>query len=156
MSESLSLPLEVDEPTIYTYVRTQSAYHLRTMRIYNRLISTPFPSAEELILLDDELIEGWLRDLPCYFRNDDVSLDPMYPLAHCISRLRFRNLRVIMYRPFLIRWALDLEASQQGRLSNAENIATNRCFEAAKESINLIVAFWASCTHTRLAAWYVL
>lgn len=126
------------------------------MRIYNRLISTPFPPAEELVSLDDELIKGWLRSLPQYFRDDDFLLGPEYSLTHSISRWRFRNLRIIMYRPFLIRWALSLGTSQQQDFSSAENLATNRCFEAAKESITLIMDFWASCTHTRLAAWYVL
>ena len=127
------------------------------MRIYNRLISKPFPSAEELIALDDEFIGGWLHALPPYFRDDDfLVLNPDYALGHSISKWRFRNTRIIMYRPFLIRWALNSNQLHQDIFSGAEHMATSRCLNAAKESINSISLFWQSHTHTRLAAWYVL
>ncbi|KIX96275.1 uncharacterized protein Z520_08053 [Fonsecaea multimorphosa CBS 102226] len=160
--DSTSYPPEVNEPTIYTYVRTQSSYHLHTIRIYNRLISNPIPSAAELLSLDDELIEGWLSSLPPYFGDDNLPLPNQYLLGHAISRWRFRIMRIIMYRPFLIRWAQDgLDSATSAPISPAENapaetIATNRCFKAAEECILAIFEFWSSATHTRLAAWYVL
>lgn len=127
------------------------------MPIYNRLISKPFPSAEELMALDDELIGGWLHGLPPYFRDDDfLVLNPDYALGHSISKWRFRNTRIIMYRPFLIRWALLPNQSPQDAFSGAEHVATNRCLNAAKEGINCIRLFWQSHSHTGLAAWYVL
>jgi len=158
---STSLPPEADETTIYTYIRTQSLYHLRTMRIYNRLISSPVPSAAELISLDDELVEGWRNSLPSYFRDDDLPLPTEYLLGHSISRWRYRLLRVIMYRPFLIRWAQNGFVSSKSpgspsQTSTAEQIATSRCFRAADECIQALLHFWTSGTHTRLAAWYVL
>ncbi|EXJ69541.1 uncharacterized protein A1O5_07577 [Cladophialophora psammophila CBS 110553] len=160
--DSPSYPSEVNETTIYTYVRTQSSYHLHTIRIYNRLISNPIPSAAELISLDDELIEGWLSSLPPYYRDDDLPLPNQYLLGHAISRWRFRIMRIIMYRPFLIRWAQDsLDVATATPISpsqgaSAETIATKRCFKAAEECISAIFQFWSSGTHTRLAAWYVL
>jgi transcriptional regulatory protein GAL4 len=127
------------------------------MRIYNRLISKPFPSGEELMALDDELIGGWLGDLPPYFRDDDfLVLNPDYALGHSIGKWRFRNTRIIMYRPFLIRWALQPNSSHQDDFSGVEHLATNQCLNAAKESINSIRLFWQSHNQTRLAAWYVL
>ncbi|EXJ54663.1 hypothetical protein A1O7_10004 [Cladophialophora yegresii CBS 114405] len=157
-----SLPAEVNEATIYTYVRTQSSYHLHTIRIYNRLISNPIPCAAELIALDDEFIDGWLKSLPPYFRDDNLPLPHEYLLGHAISRWRFRIMRIIMYRPFLIRWAQDrLDATVTSPMSpsqaqSAESIATKRCLKAAEECISVIFDFWSSATHTRLAAWYVL
>lgn len=130
------------------------------MKIYNRLISSPYPAVEELIYLDDTHICDWVQSLPSYYRDDDsVAMDPAYSQGHAIVRWRFRNLRIIMYRPFLIRWAIYLgsPASQQFEsFSAAETVAIDRCFKAAKESISSIVAYWTSCTHTRLAAWYIL
>jgi mannosyl-oligosaccharide alpha-1,2-mannosidase len=147
------------------------------MRIYNRLISSPLPSAAELVALDDELIEqGWLASLPPSFRDDTLpSLPAQYLLGHSISRWRFRLQRIIMYRPFLIKWAQDgLAPSSTGPSSSsfswpsasppppsssemtAETIATTRCFKAAQECIACIFQFWSTATHTRLAAWYVL
>ncbi|KAH6703190.1 transcriptional regulatory protein GAL4 [Leptodontidium sp. MPI-SDFR-AT-0119] len=162
---STSLPPEANETTIYSYIRTQSSYHLRTMRIYNRLISSPLPSATDLLSLDDELIEGWRSSLPHYFRDNDLPLSNEYLLGHSISRWRFRLLRIIMYRPFLIRWAqndygLSTPSSpstqEYPQFSTAENTATMRCFQAAEECISALFCFWTSGTHTRLAAWYVL
>ncbi|PVH76817.1 hypothetical protein DL98DRAFT_561785 [Cadophora sp. DSE1049] len=163
---STSLPPEVNETTLYSYIRTQSSYHLCTMRIYNRLISSPFPSAKELLSLDDELIEGWRSNLPHYFCDDDLPLSNEYLLGHSISRWRFRLLRIIMYRPFLIRWAQNdyglstpsssTSTQEYPQFSSAENTATMRCFQAAGECISALFCFWTSATHTRLAAWYVL
>lgn len=159
--DATTLPSEVNEATIYTYVRTQSSYHLRTIRIYNRLISTPVPSAAELIALDDELMEGWLESLPPYFCDDNLPLPNEFLLGHSISRWRFRIMRIIMYRPFLIRWAQDgfgagKSPASPSQASSAEYEATKRCFKAAEECISVIFQFWSSATHTRLAAWYVL
>ncbi|KIX05349.1 uncharacterized protein Z518_06221 [Rhinocladiella mackenziei CBS 650.93] len=158
---STSFPAEVNETTIYTYIRTQSQYHLRTMRIYNRLISNPVPSAAELISLDDELIEGWLKSLPPYFGDDDLPRSREFLLGHSIGRWRFRLMRIVMYRPFLIQWAQNgfgagKSPASPSQASTAETIATNRCFKAAEECISVIFRFWSSGTHTRLAAWYVL
>lgn len=130
------------------------------MKIYNRLISSPYPTVEELIYLDDTLISGWVKSLPHYYRDDDsVMMDPAYSQGHAIVRWRLRNLRIIMFRPFLIRWSIKLSLDESQRFetfSPAETLAIDRCFKAAKESINSIVAYWRSCTHTRLAAWYIL
>ncbi|KAL2397937.1 hypothetical protein ABEF93_006404 [Exophiala dermatitidis] len=163
---STTVPPEVNEATIYTYIRTQSSYHLRTIPIYNRLISNPVPSAGELISLDDELVQGWLTGLPAYYSDQDLPLPQGFLLGHAIGRWRFRLLRIIMYRPFLIRWAqngligsvksLGTSSSGPGSAPPAESVATMRCFQAAEECISCIYQFWAAGTHTRLAAWYVL
>ncbi|KAI1613135.1 transcriptional regulatory protein GAL4 [Exophiala viscosa] len=151
---SPSFPPELHEVTVYTYLRTQSLYHLRTMRIYNRLISSPLPSAAEVISLDDEHIEGWRKSLPPYWNDRDLPLE--YLLGHYISRLRFRLLRIIMYRPFLIRWAQNGFSSIRTEDSATERIAITRCFAAATESISCVYYFWSTGRHTRLAAWYTL
>lgn len=154
---STNVPQEANEATLYTYVRTQSLYHLRTMRIYNRLISNPVPSAAELISLDDELIAGWLGSLPAYYCDGDLPLPQELLLGHAIGRWRYRLLRIIMYRPFLIRWAQDGSGAVKSLSSSTpESIATMRCFTAAEECISCIYQFWSVGIHTRLAAWYVL
>ncbi|GAB7355262.1 hypothetical protein MBLNU459_g5809t1 [Dothideomycetes sp. NU459] len=152
--ESANTPREVEQATIYTYIRVQSSYHLQTMGIYNRLISSQSPSAQELVSLDDDIIHNWLRQVPYFFR-DDISqvLDPRFALGHGINMWRFRNMRIIMYRPFLVRWALG---GQKEVLPWQDQMATDRCLQAAKESIALIKSFWAAQSHHRLAAFYVL
>lgn len=150
------MPPSVNEMTIYTYVRIQASYHLRTMKIYNRLITRPSPSVEELISLDEEAIGAWLRELPPYFEDNDVLIsNSELALAHAISRWRYRNLRTLMYRPFVIQWAENPESAETG-FNPSEQLARDRCFLAAKETITSIDLYWKQNSHTRLAAWYVL
>lgn len=159
VAASTDLPPEINEATVYTYITTQSSYHLRTMRIYDRLISTPIPSADELTSLDDDCIEGWRKSLPSYYCDEDLPMSNETLLGHSIGRWRYRVMRVLMYRPFLLRWAQNgfpsLEATGT-KFSDAENEATKRCLKAAEECIACLFRFWTTATHTRLAAWYVL
>ena len=163
-ADSTSLPAEISEATYYSYINTQSSYHLRTMRIYDRLISGPVPTADELIHLDDDCIEGWRKSLPAYYCDEDLHMKPENFLGHSMGRWRYRVMRVVMYRPFLLRWAqngfpsLDKSSATgvPSMFSEAENLATKRCLSAAEECISVLFRFWTTATHTRLAAWYVL
>lgn len=129
---------------------------MKTMKIYNRLIASPSPSVDELISLDEEAIGAWLRELPPYFGDGDLLvLNSDFALAHAISRWRYRNLRTLMYRPFVIQWAENPDSAET-RFSPSEQLARDRCFLAAKESITSIDLYWKQNFHTRLAAWYVL
>lgn len=147
-------PAEADEATVSTYIREQSSYHLHTMTIYNRLISNPPPRADQLISLDESVTCVWLNKVPHYFNDDaGVTIDPRYALVHGINTWRFRNLRIICYRPFLVRWALQAETEV---LSWDEQSAADRCLQAAQESITHIQNFWNTKYQTRLTAFYVL
>ncbi|KAF4968338.1 hypothetical protein FSARC_4284 [Fusarium sarcochroum] len=153
--DSDSYPPEVDGITTYTYLRVQSAYHLNTMTIYNRLITSPFPSATDLITLDDVCIGSWLAQVPYYYHAFPPS-DSEFALGIGISEWRYRNLRIVMYRPFLVRWAQPSSQNTQHTLTSSENLAVFRCLDAAKESITSIQAYWTSRSHSRLAAFYIL
>ncbi|KAF4126771.1 Fungal trans [Geosmithia morbida] len=164
VSDSEDYPPEVDELTLYTYVRVQSAYHLITMNVYNRLITGTFPAAAELVSLDDQYIGSWLSQVPHYYQ---VFPPPgsAYSLGVGISQWRYRNLRIVMYRPFLVRWALSNaaaaataqpSAAASSSSSSTESLAVFRCLDAAKESIASIEEYWNTRSHSRLAAWYVL
>ncbi|KAM0419174.1 hypothetical protein ACHAPD_002726 [Fusarium lateritium] len=153
--DSTHCPPEVDGITMYTYIRVQSAYHLSTMTVYNRLITSPFPSATELITLDDVCIGSWLAQVPYYYRTVPPP-DSEYGLGMGISEWRYRNLRIVMYRPFLVRWARSSAQNTQQNLTSSENLAVFRCLDAAKESVMHIQSYWTSRTHSRLAAFYIL
>jgi hypothetical protein len=140
---------------MYTYIRVQSAYHLSTMTVYNRLITSPFPSATELITLDDVCIGSWLAQVPYYYRTVPPP-DSEYALGMGISEWRYRNLRIVMYRPFLVRWASSSAQNAQQNLTSSENLAVFRCLDAAKESVMHIQGYWTSRSHSRLAAFYIL
>lgn len=120
------------------------------------MISKPFATAEELSNLEVEVLEPWLAKLPIWFREDST-VQPAYSLAHAIMQWRYRNFRIIMYRPFVIRMAL---ASRNDRTMNsaaaADVQAYTRCLEDADITIKSISKYWAANEHTRLSAWYAL
>ncbi|OBT66781.1 hypothetical protein VE03_04002 [Pseudogymnoascus sp. 23342-1-I1] len=153
--DSAPYPPEVDGLTLYTYLRIQSLYHLRTMGIYNRLITGSFPTATELITLDDENIGAWLAEWPRYYSAFPPA-GSKYALGVGITQWRYRNLRIVMYRPFLVRWALSSLPYDRQASSSPESLAVFRCLDAAKETILSVEEYWASRSHFRLAAWYVL
>lgn len=155
MSDSAPYPEDHDGITRYTYLRVQSSYHAKTMGIYNRLITPPFPSAAELVALDDENIGSWLAQIPPYY-TAFPSAESLYALGIGITKWRFRNLRVVMYRPFLVRWVLNSAPFDQQSSSSTESLVVFRCLDAAKETIVSVEEYWTSRSHFRLAAWYVL
>lgn len=119
---SKTYPPETDGLTPYTAVRVQSRFHHATTHIYTRVISRPFPSADEMLKLDEELLQPWRRAIPPAFADDAV-VPARYVLAHAIMRWRYRNLRIIMYRPFVIRKALrERELTLQGVASSGNGL----------------------------------
>ncbi|CZR66656.1 uncharacterized protein PAC_16557 [Phialocephala subalpina] len=152
-ASSKSYPPEIAEITPYTAVRTQANFHRITNRIYTRVISKPLSTAKELLDLDDTLIGDWLYKLPPYF-NEQSSIPPKYGFAHAVMRWRYRNLRIIMYRPFVIRKALYRASQQDDSIESSKTY--ERCLEEARSSIVAISEFWKTNEHTRVAAWYAL
>ncbi|KAK2595979.1 hypothetical protein N8I77_013491 [Diaporthe amygdali] len=156
-ANSKSYPKERETITPYTSVGLQAKFHVATNRIYSRVISKPFATAEELRNLENDLLAPWLAKLPEWFREDSV-VEPRYALAHAVMQWRYRNFRIIMYRPFVIRMALA--TSRNGRMINnapaAEIHAYNQCLADADITIKSISKYWATNEHNRLAAWYAL
>ena len=137
--------------TFYTAVATQARFHMATYECYDRVISKPFPTAEKLLRLDAEGIEPWQAAVPGYF-SDQASIPPRYALAQAIMLWRMQNLRIIMYRPFVIRRALRRREDPDAGAARAYE----RCLEEAKTTIEMIAEFWDSRDHDRLAGWYGL
>jgi transcriptional regulatory protein GAL4 len=71
---------------------------------------------------------------------------------------RYRNLRIIMFRPFVIRKALQARMRQGTipQLESATDIAIDRCLAEAKASIISIDKFWSTGNRTCMASWYAL
>lgn len=151
---STTYPEESNEITPYTAVRTQAAFHMATNRIYARVISKPFPTAKELLHLDDTLIGNWLGNLSLYF-TEHAFIPPKYSFAHAVMMWRYRNLRIIMYRPFVIRKALY---ARNGRTDESPESfqAWERCLDEARCTIASIREFWEGGERNRLTAWYAL
>ncbi|GAB1197998.1 hypothetical protein APSETT444_007304 [Aspergillus pseudonomiae] len=150
-------PTPVAETTVYTHLRAQAMFHLKTNLIYTKITSTSFPSAAELIELDDRLIGDWLASLPPFF-NEAAIQPPKFALCHSILRWRYRNLRILMYRPFLVgKWMLNSDNGPDSLREKDDThveLAIQRCFDAARESVELISSFWAQHQKTTMACWY--
>ncbi|KAL5042955.1 hypothetical protein BDW71DRAFT_200139 [Aspergillus fruticulosus] len=159
-SATRHFPPAAPETTIYSHLRAQSQFHLATSAVYSKIISHPLPSAAELLHLDDAFIGGWLAGLPPYFAEAAVQ-PPKFALAHAIIRWRYRNFRILMYRPFLVGrvMARSRAAGTQGQEVGTDiDLAIERCLAAAAEAVELICTFWLTQTHQRsmMACWYGL
>lgn len=149
-------PAECEYPTTYSAVRSQVSFHLATNSIYARVISTPFPSPKEVLDLDAKNIVPWLKSLPSWY-NETAVVPPQYSLGHAIMMWRYKNLRLIMYRPFVIRYSLKSRADASSFIMpGEEQEAYKRCLDEASTSIAMIESFWVAQPHTELCAWYAL
>ena len=153
---SRTLPAEADHVTTFSSVIMQSKFHMLTNDIYTRVISMPFPSATELVRLDDTLIEKWKSSVPHWYRQD-ATMPPRFATAHAIMWWRLSNFKIIMYRPYVMFRVLQAR-SQDGNsvVPAAVQEAYHRCLREAEGSIVAISEFWASSPPTRMSAWYAL
>ena len=154
---SRALPSEAEHITTFSSVIMQSKFHMLTNDIYTRVISMPFPSATELVRLDDTLIGKWESCVPFWYRQD-APIPLQFATGHAIMWWRLNNFRIIMYRPYVMRHVLQARAQDDANDSvpPAVQEAYQRCLHEAKASISAISKFWASTPPTRLSAWYAL
>lgn len=152
---STSLPPPRSGLTTHSAVAAQSRFHLMTNEIYAKVISLPFPAAQELLQLDEERISAW----HAIWAIEAAQVEPRFLLSRCIMDWRYRNLRVIMFRPFVIRKVLQARMSCQNgaqSLDAATEAAVTRCLHEAKGSIASINSFWATGRRNCMASWYAL
>lgn len=141
-----------DSPTIYSSVRLQALFHLLTNSIYERIISDPAPTAAQLLAWDQQYLERWKGMVPQYFAEGADVGEP-FVLAHAVLGWRYRNLRIIMYRPFLLR--RDWDQQDQGQASS--QTAGDLCLQECSATIHSMDRFWArKPSHNRMDAWYSL
>ncbi|ETS83539.1 hypothetical protein PFICI_05415 [Pestalotiopsis fici W106-1] len=153
-ANSKTYPAENTGVTPYTAVSVQARFHVSTNEIYSRVISKPLPTAEELLWLDKEFLEPWQSSLPPYF-DETSTVPPKYAFAHAVMKWRRRNFRIIMYRPFVIRRALNVRGVLSEE-SEADSIAFHRCLEEAESTISMISEYCSHNSHNNLTAWYAL
>ena len=153
-----TLPPEVNEPTLYTGMIAQAKFHILTNSVYQRLISGPNPTPEETLNLQKPMDE-WYDGLPDYIKQPNLrTISDNFALVR--SRLLWRdwNLRILIYRPILLRWAsrrwTPNTPTEPEDPSEAECRAL--CFRSARLTISSITDFVNNHPCTRLGAWYML
>ncbi|PGG99320.1 transcriptional regulatory protein GAL4 [Blastomyces parvus] len=174
-----SVPVECDQPTIYSSLIAQAKFHLTTNELYHCLLSNHNLSAEETLKLQIP-IDEFLCSLPPYFEPDESHTDdcsssnensnlqlPCW-FIFAKKRLSWRrwNFQIILYRPILLRWATQrwkqMRQSQfspspdSNQAQAAEEECRMRCLQAARATIESIACFMVLNPYTRIAGWYML
>ena len=108
--------------------------------IYARMAAKPYPSAEDLIVLDDTIITPWLASVPpCFAASAEIP--PKHRLSHSVLQWKYRHFKTLMYRHFVVKGML--QSQQAGDVGSAQNIlAQERCLHEAQASIAAIEDLW--------------
>lgn len=160
-STTTTLPQESSGPTLYSGIIAQAKFHLLTNSVYQRLISSPSLTPEETLALQKPM-EEWYNNLPDYLKQQPVMTVSPEPesLALVRRRLMWRdwNLRTLIYRPILLRWAARRWTPTP--LSEHEDPLESECrmlcLRNARLSIASISEYMDNYICTRLGAWYML
>ncbi|KAF3985373.1 hypothetical protein FT663_01868 [Candidozyma haemuli var. vulneris] len=148
-----TIPRQEREPTNYTSVRLQALFHMFTNSIYERIISDPFPSAHTLLRWDYEFIERWKSMIPDSFQ-EEVNVAAKFKLAHAVLYWRSRNLRIIMYRTFMLK---RLFSDKEEPVDEYETRAGEICLQECSATIESMDTFWSEkAQYNRMDAWYSL
>ncbi|KAI9370734.1 fungal-specific transcription factor domain-containing protein [Aspergillus egyptiacus] len=153
-----ALPPDVNEPTLYSGMIAQAKFHMLTNSVYQRLISSPSPTPEETLSLEKPM-EEWYNGLPDYIKQPELSsVSDNFALVR--NRLLWRdwNLRILIYRPILLRWASRRWTPNTSTEPEDPFEADCRmlCLRNARLTISSIADFVNNHLVTRLGAWYIL
>ncbi|KAL4892926.1 fungal-specific transcription factor domain-containing protein [Aspergillus ambiguus] len=156
-----TLPPEVNGPTLYSGMIAQAKFHLLTNSVYQRLISTPSLTPEETLSLQKPM-EEWYNNLPDYFKTPPPTTSQADPFTLVRNRLMWRdwNLRVLLYRPILLRWASRRWTPTTGTSADLEDPleaeCRRLCLRNARLTLSSITDFVNHHICTRIGAWYML
>lgn len=154
-----ALPVEVDAPTQYSGMIAQSRFHISVKGLYNRLVTQPEPSAQELLELETS-IDLWEESVPPYFQNSNPSVqaDSNFLLSRFKLQWRTMNVRIVLFRPIILRWAAKPWKSDPGSCFETpeELECRRRCLGNARATINSISDYMANNISSRLGTWYML
>lgn len=138
----------------------QAKFHLLTNSVYQRLISTPSLTPEETLSLQKPM-EEWYSNLPDYFKTPPTTSESD-PFALVRNRLMWRdwNLRILLYRPILLRWASRRWTPTTGSSIDQEDPleadCRRLCLRNARLTLSSITDFVNHHICTRIGAWYML
>jgi len=155
-----TFPVDIESTTLYTHVRCQALFHLATNCIYTRMISSPYPTADQMLELNDKHLANYESEIPLWYRNVDEQ-PTQFRLSCAIMRWRCHNFRILMLRAFLMRQLFlrtqlaDYQDPWPLGTPNEEH-AVQRCLKASSDSIESICNFWYQGKQNVLSCWYAL
>ena len=157
----------MDVQTSYTSLKYQTTFHRATNPIYHRLISTPSPSAPELLALQKS-IDTWEESIPAYLKPGIMKqqLYDSFVLARYRLSWRASNFRIISFRPTVLRWVAsrwtDLNFGSQEDTDTDEEKCRSMCLRSARDTIASISEYYYEyitvngTVPPRLSSWYML
>lgn len=158
-AQTVLLPAELPQTTMYTPLICQSHFHLTTNALHHRLISSPGPTPQELLVLN-QTIDIWDQSIPSYFSisNPDLKSDETSLFARYRLSWRSWNLKILLSRPVVLQWALRLRNPGQiaGHEASEESECRKICTQSASATINSISDFMSKGIVSRLSTWYML
>ncbi|KAN0065889.1 hypothetical protein ACQY0O_001020 [Thecaphora frezii] len=158
--EDKELPEEKEGPTTCSTLISHSKFTSDiSLPIQARLVRAPNPAIEEIRAFD-LTIQDYVDRLPDYMQASGLEKSPG-GFNHAATRLRWRcnNLRMVMFRPFLLSAALSASvARRRGAVRPALRPAVKQaialCRQLAKENVESIAQYWDSHEHNQAASWH--
>ncbi|EPQ31054.1 uncharacterized protein PFL1_01243 [Pseudozyma flocculosa PF-1] len=158
--DGAELPDETDGPSRCSTLICHSRFAADiSLPIQDRLMRAPTPAIEEIRAFD-LTIQDYVDKLPEYMQGSELDRAPGW-FTHAATRLRWRcnNLRMIMFRPFLLSAALAASvARQRGAVRPAQRPAVKQaialCRQLAKDNVESIAQYWDSHDHNQAASWH--
>jgi len=150
------VPLEVEQPTIYSSLKAQSELHLAANSMSNRLLCTPSISASEALVFNKRLT-GWAATVPAYLRLDHPKAASFGWYLFARSKLwwRYSNMQIILFRPIILQAAMEQIQGKNSFPSEYQE-CKRLCLEAAHQTTVTIQEYTEQNSLDRLAAWYTL
>ncbi|KAF1846974.1 uncharacterized protein K460DRAFT_279594 [Cucurbitaria berberidis CBS 394.84] len=152
---TVELPPESGEPTLYSSLKAQSQFHMCTNHISNRLLAEPGLSAEAALGLNASM-DAWTNTLPLYLQPLPQPSCQLRWYLFARSRIwwRFWNLKIIVFRHILLRRAI----SERGQIPDQATQASQEdckviCLEAAHSTV-ISIHQYSMQGLTRLEGWY--
>ena len=104
--------------------------------------------------MDAQYTWGWLEQLPAHIKESSCTIPEKYAFAQAVTLWRLYNLRIIIFRPFI----LGQSTGNNNKLASTESgqLAQERCLAAARETIKSVSLYWNLHARTRLACWHAL
>ncbi|CAN6611904.1 hypothetical protein TRVA0_005S00210 [Trichomonascus vanleenenianus] len=154
-------PVERTTPTLYSGLIAQTKFCLRTNGIYNRLISRPPPTAEEALEMSKRIEEFCTTEIPAYLKigspAESVAQEHWLVLTKYRLTWRYRNLRIIMFRPFVLQRVLSEGDKPIPKMNSpAEKECRRICLKSAHDTIVSVDEFVTYYPRTTISVWYAV
>lgn len=109
-------------------------------------------------------INDWELTVPTYFQTSNSEVLTSFPLYFARHRLiwRVENLKIVLFRPVVLRWAARKWSTTNGTPDEAftesseEEQCRFHCLASASLTIKSVAEFADNNMGTRLSTWYML